>query len=62
MVAQIEDFYILIAPKQSIQYDENKENKYAFQAKQAELLKSEAARKQEMDKGNNWNYLVSILF
>lgn len=50
VVAQVEDFYILISPKQSIEYNAEKEAKYDLQAKQAALQKIEEAKRLELEK------------
>lgn len=50
VVAEIEDFYATISPKQDVEYNEEKELKFELQAKQAHLEKVDEARKQELMK------------
>lgn len=50
MIAQIEDLYMLVAPKQTVQYDAEKEEKYDLQVKQAALKALEEAHKKELMK------------
>lgn len=49
--ASIEDLYLLVVPNQEIKYDAVKEEKWAFEAKQAEINKVEMAKKKEAEKG-----------
>lgn len=48
VVAEIEDFYATVSPKQDVEYNEEKELKFDLQSKQAHLQKVEEARKQEL--------------
>lgn len=48
VVAEIEDFYATISPKQDVEYNEEKELKFDLQSKQAHLQKVDEARKQEI--------------
>lgn len=48
VVAEIEDFYATISPKQDVEYNEEKELKFELQAKQSHLEKVDEARKQEL--------------
>lgn len=48
VVAEIEDFYATIAPKQDVEYNEEKELKFELQGKQAHLEKVDEARKKEL--------------
>ncbi|XP_039957880.1 vacuolar protein sorting-associated protein 13 [Bactrocera tryoni] len=50
VIAQIEDLYMLVAPKQTVQYDAEKEEKYELQVKQAALKALEEAHKKELIK------------
>ncbi|XP_054740711.1 intermembrane lipid transfer protein Vps13 [Anastrepha obliqua] len=50
VVAQIEDLYMLVSPKQSVQYDAEKEETYELQTKQAALKALEEAHKRELMK------------
>lgn len=49
--ALIEDLYLLVIPNQEIKYDPVKEEKLAFEAKQAEINRVELAKKKEAEKG-----------
>lgn len=49
----IQDLYLLAVPNQQIKYDPVKEEKREFEAKQAEILKVELAKKMEAEKGIN---------
>ena len=51
VVAEIADLYILIAPKQSVPYDEEKEKKNEMLAKTAALQGLADAHNRELDKG-----------
>ncbi|KAL5288954.1 hypothetical protein ACFFRR_009268 [Megaselia abdita] len=48
VVAEIEDFYATISPKQDVEYNEEKELKFELHAKQAHLEKVDEARKLEL--------------
>ena len=48
--ATIEDLYLLAAPLQSIEYNEEKEQKKQIDAKKAELARIDAAKKLEKEK------------
>ncbi|XP_036331860.1 vacuolar protein sorting-associated protein 13 [Rhagoletis pomonella] len=50
VIAQIEDLYMLVAPKQAVQYDAEKEEKYDLQTKQAALKALDDAHKKELMK------------
>lgn len=47
----IEDLFVLVAPESDIQYDAEKEKKWALAAKQDELRRVEEAKKRAADKG-----------
>ena len=56
---QVEGLYLLVQPNAQVEYDEEKENKKAFEAKQAELKRVEEAKKKAAEIGidtvcNNW--------
>lgn len=48
VVAEIEDFYATISPKQDVEYNEEKELKFELQGKQSHLEKVDEARKKEL--------------
>ncbi|XP_067630378.1 intermembrane lipid transfer protein Vps13 [Eurosta solidaginis] len=50
VIAEIEDLYMLVTPKQAVQYDAEKEEKYVLQTKQAALQALEEAHKKELMK------------
>ncbi|XP_059226468.1 intermembrane lipid transfer protein Vps13 [Stomoxys calcitrans] len=52
VVAQIEDLFLLVAPKQSVPYDDEKEVKTQLQSKQTALKALDEAHQQELEKDN----------
>ncbi|XP_058986884.1 intermembrane lipid transfer protein Vps13 [Musca domestica] len=52
VVAQIEDLFLLVAPKQSVPYNEEKELKSQLESKQAALKALDEAHQQELEKDN----------
>lgn len=48
VVAEIDDFYATVSPKQDVEFNEEKELKFELQAKQAHLAKVDEARKAEL--------------
>ncbi|KAL1140357.1 hypothetical protein AAG570_000289 [Ranatra chinensis] len=63
VIATIERLFLLVVPNQSVRYDKEKEEKWAEEAKQAELLKIEEAKKalREKDKPKPDNTFVEKL-
>lgn len=57
----IEDLFVLVAPESDIQYDADKEKKWALAAKQDELRRVEEAKKRAADKGQSILILKSVL-
>ena len=51
VVAQIEDLFLLISPKQSIPYNEEKEQKMELEKKQNALKSIDEAHLRELEKG-----------
>lgn len=51
VVAQIEDLFLLVAPKQSVPYNDEKEMKSQLEGKQAALKALDEAHQQELEKG-----------
>lgn len=49
--ATIEDLYLLVVPNNEVKYDAEKEEKLAFEAKQAEIARVELAKKKAAEKG-----------
>lgn len=47
----IEDLHLLVVPNQQIKYDPEKEERLAFEAKQAEINRVEMAKKKEAERG-----------
>lgn len=47
----IEDLYLIVVPNQEVKYDSVKEQKRAFDAKQAEIDQVEKAKKMEAERG-----------
>ena len=48
--ADVEDLYLLVAPNAAVNYDPVKHEKAEFDAKKAELVKVEEAKKRELEK------------
>jgi len=51
VIAQIDDVYALVSPKQSVEYDPEKEQKNELQIKQAALKAFEESCKKKLMKG-----------
>lgn len=58
VVAQIEDLFLLVSPKQSVPYDEEKEQKMELDKKQNSLKAIDEAHQRELEKGE----LLFIIF
>ncbi|XP_030388188.1 vacuolar protein sorting-associated protein 13 [Scaptodrosophila lebanonensis] len=50
VIVDIEDLYVLVSPKNNVEYNAEKEAKYELEAKKAALDAMEAARKKELEK------------